>query len=117
MFIYASSIFLTSTAFVSTKAKYGIPLSRYTVFLKTVLQSIAVFGSTFFLKLSFYIKPVFAAGTYHGMLALCLWQTQNRLAARAFAIYVGLSVAEFVSLELEKSAEFLVFATSFIDIS
>ena len=37
MFIYALSIFLTSTAFVSTNAKYGIPLSRYTVFLKTVL--------------------------------------------------------------------------------
>ena len=51
------------------------------------------------------------------MLALCLWQTQNRLAARAFAVYVGLSVAEFVSLELEKTAEFLVFATSFVDIS
>ena len=28
------SIFLTSTAFVSTNAKYGIPLSRYTVFLQ-----------------------------------------------------------------------------------
>ena len=37
MFIYYLSIFLTSTAFVSTNAKYGIPLSRYTVFLKTVL--------------------------------------------------------------------------------
>ena len=34
MFIYALSIFLTSTAFVSTNAKYGIPLSRYTVFLQ-----------------------------------------------------------------------------------
>ena len=37
MFIYELSIFLTSTAFVSTNAKYGIPLSRYAVFLKTVL--------------------------------------------------------------------------------
>ena len=37
MFIYDLSIFLTSTAFVTTNAKYGIPLSRYTVFLKTVL--------------------------------------------------------------------------------
>ena len=26
--------FLTSTAFVDTKAKYGIPLSKYTVFLQ-----------------------------------------------------------------------------------
>ena len=32
MFAYNLSIFLTSTAFVDTKAKYGIPLSRYTVF-------------------------------------------------------------------------------------
>ena len=32
-FIYAVSIFLTSTAIVDTNAKYGIPLSRYTAFL------------------------------------------------------------------------------------
>ena len=37
MFIYALSIFLTSTAFVSTNTKYGIPLLRYAVFLQTVL--------------------------------------------------------------------------------
>ena len=34
MFIYGLPIFLTSTAFVSTNAKYGIPPSRYTVFLQ-----------------------------------------------------------------------------------
>ena len=34
MFTYELSIFLTITAFVDTKAKYGIPLSRYTVFLQ-----------------------------------------------------------------------------------
>ena len=34
MFTYNLSILLTSTAFVSTNAKYGIPLSRYTVFLQ-----------------------------------------------------------------------------------
>ena len=34
LFTYALSILLTSTAFVSTNAKYGIPLSRYTVFLQ-----------------------------------------------------------------------------------
>ena len=34
MFIYTLSFFLTSTAFVDTKAKYGISLSRYTVFLQ-----------------------------------------------------------------------------------
>jgi len=33
LFIYDLSILLTSTAFVDTKAKYGIPLSRYAVFL------------------------------------------------------------------------------------
>ena len=34
MFIYDLSFFLTSTAFVSTNVKYGIPLLRYTVFLQ-----------------------------------------------------------------------------------
>ena len=34
MFIYDLSIFLASTAFVGTNAKYGIPLSRYTVFMQ-----------------------------------------------------------------------------------
>lgn len=37
MFIYALSILLTSTAFMDTNAKHGIPLSRYAVFYKTVL--------------------------------------------------------------------------------
>jgi hypothetical protein len=32
MFAYGLSILLTSTAFMSTTAKYGIPLLRYTVF-------------------------------------------------------------------------------------
>ena len=34
MLIYDSSIFLTSTAFEPTNAKYDTPLSRYAVFLK-----------------------------------------------------------------------------------
>ena len=34
MFIYDLAISLTSTVFVDTKAKCGIPLSRYTVFLQ-----------------------------------------------------------------------------------
>ena len=38
MFIYNSSIFLTSTAFVATNAKYGIPLSRYTVLKNCPLE-------------------------------------------------------------------------------
>jgi len=33
MFVYALSFFLTSTAFVNTNVKYGIPLSRYAVFI------------------------------------------------------------------------------------
>ena len=37
LFAYDLSIFLTSTAFLDTNAKYGTPLSRYAVFLKTVL--------------------------------------------------------------------------------
>ena len=47
MFIYDLSIFLTSTAFVDTKAKYGIPILRYAVFLKTVLQSDALMLASF----------------------------------------------------------------------
>jgi len=37
LFIYYLSIFLTSTAFVATNVRHGIPLSRYAVFMKTVL--------------------------------------------------------------------------------
>ena len=48
MFTYGLSIFLTSTAFVDTNAKYGIPLLRYAVFLKTVLWSTALIRSPFF---------------------------------------------------------------------
>ena len=44
MFIYDLAIFLTSTAFVDTKAKYGIPLSRYTVFLQNCPLGYAPFG-------------------------------------------------------------------------
>ena len=34
LYCHGLSIFLTSTAFVSTNAKYGITLSRYAVFLQ-----------------------------------------------------------------------------------
>ena len=40
LFTYDLSIFLTSTAFMDKNAKYGIPLSRYTVFLKTVFDNV-----------------------------------------------------------------------------
>ena len=48
MFIYNSSIFLTSTAFVDTNAKYGIPLSRYTVFLQNCPLERSPIRSVFF---------------------------------------------------------------------
>ena len=50
MFIYDLAIFLTSTAFVDTNAKYGIPLSRYTVFLKTVLKGTTLKPADFSIK-------------------------------------------------------------------
>ena len=49
MFIYDLAVFLTSTAFVDTKAKYGIPLSRYTVFLQNCpLERLSKAGLVFF---------------------------------------------------------------------
>ena len=41
-------IFLTSTAFVDTKAKYGISLSRYTAFLYNCPLGYEPKGSSFF---------------------------------------------------------------------
>ncbi len=38
LFIYNRFIFLTRTAFADINEKYDIPLSRYTVFFKTVLK-------------------------------------------------------------------------------
>ena len=51
------------------------------------------------------------------MLSLCPRETEHRLAPWTFIIYVGLAVSEFISAELKESAEFLVFAPSFFDIS
>ena len=48
MFIYDLSFFLTSTAFVPTNAKYGIPLSRYTVFFENCPLGDAPMGSSLF---------------------------------------------------------------------
>lgn len=47
IFIYDLSIFMTSTALMDTKAKYGITLSRYTVFLKIVLYGTHLFDFSF----------------------------------------------------------------------
>ena len=48
MFIYDLAIFLTSTAFVDTKAKHGIPLSRYTVFLQNCPLAYTPYSVGFF---------------------------------------------------------------------
>ena len=61
MFIYGLSIFLTSTAFVSTNAKYGIPLSRYAVFLKTVLKSTHLLTQSIFILFTPYARHSEAA--------------------------------------------------------
>ena len=48
MFTYNLSIFLASTAFVDTNTKYGIPLSRYTVFFENCpLENSSKFRSFF----------------------------------------------------------------------
>ena len=50
------------------------------------------------------------------MLALGFRQTKYCLTFGAFAIYVGLSVSEFVLEKLEKSAEFFVFPSALSDV-
>ena len=60
MFIYDLSFFLTSTAFVPTNAKYGIPLSRYTVFFENCpLGDAPISADIFYCRiflLSFFFK-------------------------------------------------------------
>ena len=51
------------------------------------------------------------------MLSLCLRQTEDSVTVAAFAINVSFSVAEFISAELEKSAEFIVFTAARRDVS
>ena len=60
MFIYDLSIFLTSTAFVATNAKYGVPLSRYTVFLKLSFR-VTLYRCSGFSYNDIYLKQVFNA--------------------------------------------------------
>jgi hypothetical protein len=59
--------------------------------------------------LSFYLKAIFTTGTYHKVLALCLRETEDRLASGALAIDVSFSVAEFILAESEEAAELVVF--------
>ena len=54
MFTYEMSIFLTSTAFVATNTKYGIPLSRYTVFLQNCPLERGSKATVFFSKIIFH---------------------------------------------------------------
>ena len=73
-------------------------------------------GSSF-KKLSFDPEPFLAAGADYGMLALCLGQTEDRLAGLTFTVDVSFSVAKFISAKLEKTAEFFVFTSALIYIS
>ena len=56
MFIYALSIFLTSTAVVSTNKEYGIPLSRYAVFFKNCPLGYNPIRHLFLFKFEFLSK-------------------------------------------------------------
>ena len=67
--------------------------------------------------LSFDLKAIMTLWTVHKVLSFRFWKTQYRFAFFAFAVYVRLSVTEFISFESEKSAKFIVFATSCIDVS
>ena len=51
------------------------------------------------------------------MLSLSLRQTKHRLAFGTFAVNVCFSVAEFISAELEKSAEAFIFTAACRDVS
>jgi hypothetical protein len=57
--------------------------------------------------LYFDSKGLAALRAAHGVLAFFLGQAQNGAAMVAFAIDMGLAVAEFVFLQLEKAAEFV----------
>ena len=62
--------------------------------------------------LTLYLKSVFASGANYVVLSLGFGKTEHCLAFWAFAVNVGLSVAEFVFAELEKSAELFVLTSS-----
>jgi hypothetical protein len=51
------------------------------------------------------------------MLSLCFGQAKDSTAGAAFAVNVCFSVAEFISAELEKSAEAFIFTAACRDIS
>ena len=65
-------------------------------------------------NLSFYFKTVFATGADDRVLSPCLRQAEYSAALRTFAIHVRLAIANFVATQTEKSAEAIVFATTFL---
>ena len=66
--------------------------------------------------LTVYFKTVLASGTDNVVLALGFGESENRLASWAFAVDVCFSVSEFVSSQLEESAEFCVLLSSCLDL-
>ena len=84
MFTYDVSIFLTSTAFVDTKAKYGISLSRYTVFLQNCPLGYAPNGRSLFLffahgKKGFFINDLDTQGFRLGQLGACVFTGKDNI--------------------------------------
>ena len=76
MFTYALSIFLTSTAFVPTNAKYGIPLSRYTVFFENCPLGDAPIVRVFVAFIEKELTPCI----YQGLSALFCSNFEKRIA-------------------------------------
>ena len=69
-----------------------------------------------FLLLSFYLKSLFAAGTYYRVFSLGFRETKHRVAFGTAAIDVRFSVAEHISAELEKITESLIFGSAPCDV-
>ena len=70
-----------------------------------------------FVGLSPNLKSFFATGTYDMVLSLGTGQAKYRAALRAFAIYVCLSVTDFVAAQTEESAEAIVFSAALDDVA
>ena len=67
--------------------------------------------------LPLYLKPMLAAGTDHGVLALGTGQTKHGTAGGAFIIDMCFPISEFVEAKSEEAAEFLVFSTSLLNVT
>ena len=69
-------------------------------------------------------KGLIALGAAHGVLTLFLWQTKRGAAMGAFAVDMGLAVADLIALQLEITADLIpyfqkgaVFLLSAVDIA